>query len=422
MKLDYKVTVQKFPPPLPLLWTFLPAKAGDAVAKLHKTHYRSIWRSRNPLTALELIVLFLLWPLLILPRIWRATQRNGARVTTLTGKSALRQMWEQFRLAAWTGFSPTAYYAMEFYLPAHFRRAAEYVQRGPTKDSLYRMLAPVGGGTLTDKVGFSEFCHAHGLPASPIVLSVEKGRVVTEGFTALPAKDLFIKRTRGRGGSNAELWRHENGAFRRSGGKKKTEGELLEGAALVERLCRLSREEPYLVQERLVNHADLRDLCVGALATVRLVTAIDERGGIEPIRAVFRMPSKAESIVDNFHAGGIASAIDLATGVLGRATDRGISPTVGWVDTHPISGAAITGRVLPRWPEILALAIRAHQAFPKRMFVGWDIADTDQGLMIVEGNAATDTDIIQRVPTSPLSETRYAQLMNWHIAQRYPDA
>jgi hypothetical protein len=419
MKLGYKVTVQKLPPPLPLAWAFWPARAGDAVTRLHKTHYRSVWRSRTLPGALAMIALLPLWPFLQAPRVWRATRRNGARIRQLTGKSLFRQMCEQFCLTARSGFSPSAYYAMEWFIPAHAEAVAGYVQRAATKDSIYRMLAPATGGTLTDKVGFASYCQQQGLPAASIILSLNKGRVMTEGFSGLPPKDLFVKRTRGRGGSGAEIWLHDNGSFRRIGGKAKQQ-EVLEGDALVARLCRLAEDEPYLVQERMVNHADLHDLCQGALATVRLVTILDEQGNPEPVRAVLRMPATATSVVDNFHAGGIATAIDLKSGLMGPATDRGLTPSLGWVERHPISGAQITGRVLPRWPEILALALRAHRAYPTRICIGWDIADTDAGPMIVEGNAATDTDIIQRVHRSPLSETRYAELMNWHIAQRYP--
>lgn len=418
MKLGFKVTVQKFPPPLPLAWAFWPARKGDAVAQLHKTHYRAIWRSRDILGALEMMGLFLLWPALTVPRIWQATRRNGARVRQLTGKHQARQMWEQACLIARFGFRPSAYYAMELYLPEHSRAAAGYVHRSATKDSLYRMLAPSTGASLTNKVHFANYCQEQGLPAATVILSLDNGRVMTEGFTKLPPKDLFVKRTRGRGGSGAEIWLHENGRYRRIGGKA-TQRDVLDGDALVARLCKLAAREPYLVQERMVNHADLRDLCQAALATVRLITARNEQGVVEPIRAVFRMPAQATSVVDNFHAGGIATAIDLETGIMGPATDRGLVPSVGWVDRHPVSGAQITGRVLPRWPDILALALRAHEAYPARIFIGWDIADTEQGLMIVEGNAATDTDIVQRVHRSPLSETRYAELMNWHIAQRY---
>jgi hypothetical protein len=406
---DIKITVQKFPPPLPLAWACLP-DGGDQVTRLHKVHYRAIWRSRNLLGALEMMALFLLWPFLLFPRIRQATRRNGAMIQQRTGKSRLRQMWEQLVLAARFGIRPDFYYKMEFFLPERARLAGGYVHRYATKDSLYRLLKPDGVGLspLTDKVGFARYCAERNLKVAPIIAALQDGRIVGP-FNGLPPMDLFVKRTRGRGGSGAELWTYADGRYHTR------EGLDLDADALIARVTELSKREPYLVQERLVNDPALRDLCQGALATVRMVSAINERGEPEAIRAVFRMPSRAESIVDNYHAGGIAAAIDLATGELGSATDMGLAPSLGWVDVHPISGAQIKGRILPRWPEMLALVLRAHGQFADRAIIGWDVALTDQGIVIVEGNAASDTDIIQRCHRAPLSQSRYPELMNWHL-------
>ncbi|WP_374310045.1 sugar-transfer associated ATP-grasp domain-containing protein [Dongia sp.] len=404
-----KVTVQKLPPPLPLAWAF--ASGGtDRVKRLHRTHYRAVWRSRGMIGRLELFGLLLCWPLIVLARICYTTRRNGAMVRARTGKSLWRQAWEQLLLAARFGIVPDYYYKLDFYLPEHFGQAAHYVQRGATKDSLYRLLKPddTAWSPLTDKVVFAQYCLARDIPVAPIVASLREGRI--DGtFDALPAADLFVKRTRGRGGSRAELWRHAAGIYRNDGGLE------LDAAAFMARLVARSTREPYLVQRRLVNHPALRDLAQGALATLRVVSAIDEGGRPEAIRAVFRMPARADSIVDNFHAGGIAAAVDLATGRLGPATDMGLAPSTGWINRHPLSGAQINGRILPQCTEMVATVLAAHKAFADRAIVGWDVALTDQGIVIVEGNAATDTDIIQRCHRAPLSQSRYPDLMLWHL-------
>jgi hypothetical protein len=404
-----KVTVQKLPLPLPLSWAFAPV-GSDKVMQLHRTHYRVVWRSRGIVGRLELAGLLLCWPLVVLARICYTTRRNGAMVRARTRKGLLRQAWEQLQLAARFGIVPDYYYKLDLYRPEHFGQATHYVQRGATKDSLYRLLKPddTAWSPLTDKVVFAQYCLARSIPVAPIVASLREGRV--DGtFDALPAADLFVKRTRGRGGSRAELWRHAAGIYRNGDGLE------LDAAAFVARLAALSTREPYLVQRRLVNHPALHGLAQGALATLRVVSAINESGRPEAIRAVFRMPARADSIVDSFHAGGIAAAVDLATGRLGPATDMGLAPSVGWVDRHPLSSAQITGRILPQCAEMVAAVLEAHTAFADRAIIGWDVALTDQGIVIVEGNAATDTDIIQRCHRAPLSQSRYPDLMLWHL-------
>ena len=134
----------------------------------------------------------------------------------------------------------------------------------------------------------------------------------------------------------------------------------------MEKLCRQSLKDDFLVQPRLANHPALDDISNGALATVRLLTCRNEQGRAEATNAAFRM-AIGNSVVDNFHQGGLATAVDLETGVIGIASDIGIRPDVGWRDTHPVSGARFAGRTLPHWPEVVALAVKAHEAFPQRV-------------------------------------------------------
>jgi hypothetical protein len=166
-----------------------------------------------------------------------------------------------------------------------------------------------------------------------------------------------------------------------------------------------------------VNHPDVSDLSNGALSTIRLLTCMNESGGYEATNAVFRMAVGGNSLVDNFHAGGIAAAVDMATGTLGPATDIGMRADCGWRDRHPNSGAVITGRVLPHWPETLAMACRAHAAFPDRVMIGWDIAVLADGPQIIEANGSPDLDIHQRCEGRPIGNARFGQLLAFH-AQR----
>lgn len=408
-----KITVQKYPPPLPLAWAFLSIGQGRA-AQLHRAHFKAIWRSCTFLGACQMAGLLLLWPILMAPKIIAATQRNGEMVRKRTGKSKLRQACEQLWLTARYGFRPHYYYIFELFLPENRRNAGDYVHRYVVKDSLYRMLKQSIVSPLTDKLGFAAYCKERGLSVAGIVASLVDGKIEGGTFAGLPAKDLFIKRTRGRGGARAELWHYEDGVYRQQSAAN-APGNGLDGDALMARLLDLSHREPFLVQERQVNHPDISDLSPSALATVRLLTFVDENGGIEPVRALFRMGRSADSIVDNFHAGGVAAPVDLGSGALGPATDFGLSPSIGWIDRHPATGAQITGRRLPQWDAVLALAKDAHRHFRDRAIVGWDIAITADGLSIVEGNGAPDVDNIQRPHKTPLGQSRFAELMMWHV-------
>jgi len=219
-----------------------------------------------------------------------------------------------------------------------------------------------------------------------------------------------VKPSRGRGGSGMERWSFADGRWILEGSSRVC-GE----AELREHLAKSSLGGDLLVQPRLVNHPALSDLANGVLSTVRLVTCRDERDGYEPTHAILRMARGTEATVDNYHAGGIAASVDIATGVLAAATDMGANAATGWCPTHPDTGAPIEGRTLPFWSETLALARHAHAAFPFCTVIGWDIAITADGPVVIEGNGSPDVDIMQRPFRAPLGNARFGELLAFHL-------
>ena len=404
-------------PPLPLLWSARRGDGGPATL-IHKAYLRELWRERGPLErAVLLLSILLLWLPINLVAVSWATALNGAAVRRRSGKGIAAQVAEQVRLAAVNNILAPWYYSFDLHDARKRRQAAHYVHRFETKGGLYRLLKRPVAATLSplqDKAAFAVRCRRHGVRTLPVLAACERGEVCDESgrLTQLPAVDLFCKPTCGRGGEGAERWDHVAPDLYRNGA-----GVALSTAALLAHLRKRSLERPYLLQPRARNHAATRDLSNGALATVRLLTCRSERGGHEATDAVFRMAVGANTVVDNFHAGGIAAAIDMATGTLGPATDMGLRPERGWCEVHPDTGARIAGRTLPYWPETLALAVRAHGAFPDRVIIGWDIAILDDGPCVIEGNGAPDLDIHQRCSGEPLGARRLGALLALAILQ-----
>jgi Sugar-transfer associated ATP-grasp len=84
-------------------------------------------------------------------------------------------------------------------------------------------------------------------------------------------------------------------------------------------------------------------------------------------------------------------------------------------DTHLVTGAAIKGRKIEEWPALRDVALAAHRAFPHRILVGWDIALTDAGPVVLEGNTNLDVMFLQRVHDAPASKSRFGVLLNHHL-------
>jgi glutathione synthase/RimK-type ligase-like ATP-grasp enzyme len=253
---------------------------------------------------------------------------------------------------------------------------------------------------LADKVAFARRCGEHGIAHPALLATITGGEVTVHAQPEEP--EIVIKPAAGEGGSGVSLLdvpeaaRSDPNAF----------------AAFLAPHAKGLRGT-WIVQQRLVNHPDLADLAINALATVRLTTMRNEQGEPEVVTTVLRFPSKAESRVDNIKAGGLMAPIDPATGTLGTACrGRGVEE----FERHPVSNAPVAGRVLPHWREAVALARRAHrEAFPEYTLVGWDIALTKDGPVILEGNGKPCLIVAQRAPRKGVGATRFGELVRFHL-------
>ena len=163
------------------------------------------------------------------------------------------------------------------------------------------------------------------------------------------------------------------------------------------------------MQPRLTNHPDLAEVTNGALATARMLTGRLPDGEIVLIVATFNMPFR-QAITSTF---GLHSAIDLKTGQLGKGYRyRLLCPGF---DAHPGTGAPIIGRMLPDWAEAIALARQAHRVFAATVFLGWDIAFTAAGPVVLEGNSGWDVPTVQMPQRTPLGQTRFVEVCLAHM-------
>jgi Sugar-transfer associated ATP-grasp len=150
------------------------------------------------------------------------------------------------------------------------------------------------------------------------------------------------------------------------------------------------RWRAFIVQERLHPHAALRELSGrDVLQTLRVVTLRDEAGAVRVLFALLRIAVGSEP-VDSFRSGATRNAVAILSGegVTG-ATYRvarsgfGLEPT----PVHPATGRPTIGFQVPDWDEVRTLVTRAADAFAPLRTVGWDVAPTDAGPVLVEANA-----------------------------------
>ena len=402
--------------PYKLIWP-LAIKPRTPSERIHRAYARYVWAMHH-IRAFPRVALYgVTWPIAFAYLSWKHTRKLGGVIRNATGKSHWRQVREQFGLALRHSISPKKYYVFELFRPERLACAGDYIARYEFKGGLHNLLeSRIERPTrriLNDKAAFYRHCQLSGIATIPTYLVVlEDGWVRRflpfEG--ALPGCDLFLKPMRGRGGVGCERWQ-----WLGDGRYQSNNGDVLGAAKLLAHIVDLARSRAMLVQEALKPHPDLRELSLTVLTSCRMMTVKNESGGFEATHAVFKSSTREGAIVDNFHKGGIVSKVDMQTGELGPASDAGVGRPCVWLERHPLSGGQIKGRRLPLWQETVELVRRAHAAFPDRITIGWDVAITDRGPVIIEGNAQSGCDMIQRTHDVPAGIGRLAECYAYHV-------
>jgi hypothetical protein len=262
---------------------------------------------------------------------------------------------------------------------------------------LFRLLnRPCQPDPIDDKMAFHEMCVAHAIPAPAILAAFGPGRNLLEFQSGRPPeRDLFVKPRMGLAGEGAERFRWQGGVFESDRGYRIRPEDLDSYLA-----TRAENEKrTLLVQPVLFNHPDLHVETNAALATVRLVTGRSADGDVVPIYGFIYFP-RPNGITAK---GGHVALIDVATGRLMSAPLKDV-----WgaklFSYHQFTDDT---RTLPDWNAVLLLTKVAHQACPNFVFVGWDVALTDCGPMLLEGNAGWSADEYQSLTGQPLGNNAH---------------
>jgi hypothetical protein len=391
---------------------------GSLARRLYRAQYRSRHREVHSRLHKNLRMRFAV--INNLQRAFTFARRHSGNVRRQRGVPVFHQIAQLLKLALVYRADPAAYYAMNLYEPPQRLEDIEhYIGRHEMKNGLYSMMRdalargqPKHGHSLTNKAVFAKNCAAVGLPHIPILASAEGGTLAVHDQTpgALD-RDLFMKLTSGKGTLGARPLRYLGDGKHVAA----RDGGTFDREALLKDFAERSNWKPLIVNPWLHNHPEIADLATDSLLTFRLFTCLDAAREPHVTHGFMRIMSKLEPSWGTIEEYG--SKIDLDTGRMNRTcADRDISPDAWW-DVHPKTGAQITGRIISGWPAIAALAVAAHREFNGWAVIGWDLAWTPDGPVLIEGNSDPDPHYLQRVHRQMFGRSPIAPLLRQHLAE-----
>lgn len=166
-------------------------------------------------------------------------------------------------------------------------------------------------------------------------------------------------------------------------------------------------DSEWRIERRVIPDASVSGWWRDTTPTVRVLTLLLDEGPVIHAASV-RIPN-GSSGVDNLAQGNLVAKVDLETGMVGPATDgSGITRH----DHHPANGSRINGVTIPLWSRYLAAARAGAPVIPRRRSLGWDLAITEAGPVVLEANAPWCSKVMQLPTESGIVRGAFIRLMH----------
>lgn len=236
---------------------------------------------------------------------------------------------------------------------------------------------------VNDKILFHDVMRSYGLPVPERLFTYSYGYFKRNGkiidstevdniLSTLTDDRIFIKRNKCGKGSGISV------AMRRDDGHYYTDNDEQLSAALI--LNKHPNSE-FIFEKAIVQDPAVARLNPDTVNTCRVLTYKNK-----VVAGALRMGRKG-FFVDNISKGGLVVSLDVDTGQFSEYGLRKFDATKYY--EHPDTHIAFKGLVLDNWNEIKALVEKACQLLPYYKSVGYDIACTTDGPVIVEINTGT---------------------------------
>lgn len=197
------------------------------------------------------------------------------------------------------------------------------------------------------------------------------------------SRKLFVKPTFGVGGKGIYIFCKEDGMY-----FCKEHNITLDSSFLNKIIS-----HNYVVQEGVIQHSELNQIYPHSLNTFRIVTEVTNNMNVNILFSLLRMGLGGNQ-VDNASSGGIYVKIDKETGLFNLKAYSDLDNTF---EEHPDTNFKFKDYSFPMWDEVISFAKKMAFNFCEIKYIGWDIAFSSSGPVLIEANHAPSIEIIQDV-------------------------
>lgn len=158
--------------------------------------------------------------------------------------------------------------------------------------------------------------------------------------------------------------------------------------------------EDVLIEECIVPHPRM---VFGntSVNTIRTMTILDRNGKGHVVKAMLRA-GVGDTVVDNYAQGGSIYEVDVNSGVV---NSYGKSKAGNLHLYHPGTDIIMLGYQIPNWKQVVDISEKAAEHLPQVRIIGWDVAITQDGVQMIEGNHNPDYELYEYIGSTGYNET-----------------
>lgn len=310
--------------------------------------------------------------------------------TNVAKKSKLRVFLDLYKLSKYWKAFPDSYFRFgmfkkdytDFDKMKSFVPQNAYYPYSKVKDTRYNLL-------IDDKIIFHDIMSYYGLPV-PKRYFTFRNNAFRDSFKILDNKEvdaiinsikderIFVKRSSGGGASGISI-------FTRTDGGIYIDEDGIEVSA--EMIKKKFNSESIIFEKQIRQEKTLAQFNPDTVNTIRILTYKHQI-----ISATVRFGGKG-GFIDNLSRGGVAVSCDINTGELGEYGMR-MYDIRKYYD-HPDSKIKFKGVRITQWNDIVNLVYKTMELLPYYTSVGFDIATTESGPVIIEINTGAGIGLSQ---------------------------
>ena len=195
---------------------------------------------------------------------------------------------------------------------------------------------------------------------------------IVQDLSEKKCEKIFVKPLTGRGGHGIYIFnKNYNGQY------------LTKDCEIFNKhsLKKIGKKDDYIVQVGIEQDKVMSALYPHSVNTIKINTE-NKKGNVRIINAVLRC-GRSGAQVDNADQGGIFFRIEIDTGKTGYYAT---SMQGKYFEKHPDTNITFNRFRIPKWKEIKEFVIECTKKIPQPAYLGWDIALTKNGPIVLEVN------------------------------------